>query len=84
MKMNRKICLLILLLVCQPAYAYLDAGSGSVLIQILLAGVGGMLAIIKLYWQRMKEAYHRVIAKLQKKPKPRSKLEPTEQSADKS
>jgi len=37
------------------AYAYLDAGSGSLLLQLLFGGVAGGLAIIKLYWNQIKE-----------------------------
>lgn len=39
-----------------PAFAYLDPGSGSVLLQSLIAGGAGILAIVKLYWQRIKQA----------------------------
>lgn len=37
-----------------PAYAYLDPGTGSVLLQGLLAGIAGGVAILKLYWNRLK------------------------------
>lgn len=37
-----------------PAYAYLDPGTGSVLIQGLLAGLVSALAVLKLYWQKIK------------------------------
>lgn len=37
-----------------PAYAYLDPGTGSVLLQGLLAGIAGGMAILKLYWRRLK------------------------------
>ena len=35
------------------AYAYLDPGSGSMLLQLLLGGVAGIIVILKLYWQRL-------------------------------
>ena len=35
-----------------PAYAYLDPGSGSMLLQLMLAGIAGMAVIMKLYWHR--------------------------------
>ena len=38
-----------------PAYAYLDPGTGSMILQVLLGGVAGMLVIGKLYWHRLKE-----------------------------
>jgi len=35
-----------------PAYAYLDPGSGSMLLQVLLGGVAALAVILKLYWNR--------------------------------
>jgi hypothetical protein len=35
------------------AEAYLDPGSGSMLIQLVLGGVAGLLVILKLYWRRL-------------------------------
>jgi hypothetical protein len=37
-----------------PAYAYLDPGTGSILLQMLLGGVAGGLVVIRLYWARIK------------------------------
>ncbi len=37
-----------------PAQAYLDPGTGSYLLQILLAAVLGVGVAVKLYWQRIK------------------------------
>ena len=36
------------------AHAYLDPGTGSILVQSLLAGIAGAVAILSLYWQRVK------------------------------
>ncbi len=35
-----------------PALAYLDPGTGSMLLQLLLGGVAGALVVGKLYWHR--------------------------------
>ena len=35
-----------------PAYAYLDPGSGSMLLQLLLGGGAALVVILKLYWNR--------------------------------
>ena len=35
------------------AYAYLDPGGGSMLLQILLGGAAGLAVLIKLSWQRL-------------------------------
>lgn len=41
------------LLSVDVAYAYLDMGSGSYMIQILLASVFGVLFTLKSYWKRV-------------------------------
>ena len=43
------------IMAAEPAYAYLDPGTGSMLLQGLLAGILGALYAIKLYWSRLKE-----------------------------
>ncbi len=45
--------LAILLVWEAPAAAYLDPGSGSMIIQLLLGGVAGLIVIIKLFWRRI-------------------------------
>jgi hypothetical protein len=35
-----------------PAYAYLDPGTGSMILQVLLGGVAGVALVGKLYWHR--------------------------------
>ena len=37
-----------------PAYAYLDPGTGSMMLQLLLGGVAGAAVVGNLYWQRIK------------------------------
>ena len=36
------------------AHAYLDPGTGSILVQSLLAGIAGAVAVFSLYWRRVK------------------------------
>lgn len=36
------------------ALAYLDPGTGSMLLQLLLGGVAGVMVVGKLYWDRLK------------------------------
>ncbi len=40
--------------IAPPAHAYLDPGTGSMLLQLLLGGVAGVLVVGKLYWHRVK------------------------------
>ena len=42
-----------LLLVCAtPAFAYVDPGSGGMMMQLLLGGAAGVAVLVRLYWQR--------------------------------
>lgn len=43
----------------QWALAYLDPGSGSMLLQLLLGGVVGVLLVLKLCWQRFSNLFRR-------------------------
>ena len=38
-----------------PLRAYLDPGTGSVALQLILGGVVAALATIKLYWDRLRD-----------------------------
>ena len=38
----------------QDALAYIDPGSGSILLQLILGGVAGALVVAKMYWQKFK------------------------------
>jgi hypothetical protein len=37
-----------------PAYAYLDPGTGSMLIQGLIAGIAAIVSFSSIYWQKIK------------------------------
>jgi hypothetical protein len=43
-----------------PAHAYIDPGTGGMLLQLLLGGVAGALVIAKLYWFRIKEGFQSI------------------------
>jgi hypothetical protein len=36
-----------------PAYAYLDPGTGSMILQLLLGGIAGLALAGKFYWHRL-------------------------------
>ena len=40
-----------------PVDAYLDPGSGSMLVQLLLGGVAGAAVIMKLGWERFRDMF---------------------------
>lgn len=45
------------------AHAYIDPGSGSVLLQLILGGIAGIGVVAKLYWGRAKERYRSLFGK---------------------
>ena len=45
--------------ISKQAFAYLDPGSGSVLLQLLLGGMAGIIVVLKLYWNRLKSLFWR-------------------------
>ena len=46
-------------LVPSTAHAYLDAGTGSLIVQALLGGVVGVATVAKLYWGRIRGFWSR-------------------------
>jgi hypothetical protein len=53
----------VVLLIAAPAYAYIDPGSGGMLVQLLTGGAAGAIILARLYWRRFKD-------RLTAKPKP--------------
>ncbi len=50
--------------------AYLDPGTGSMLLQLLIAGILGALFTIKMYWYRFKRFFARLLGKEIAEPEP--------------
>ncbi len=46
-----------------PAYAYLDPGTGSLIVQIILATCAGAAYWIKIQWHNIKEFFKRTCVK---------------------
>ena len=42
------------LLIASTSHAYLDPGTGSIILQSLLAGIAVAIGVLRLYWQRFK------------------------------
>ena len=40
--------------IAAPSHAYLDPGTGSVVLQSLLAGIAVAIGVLRLYWYRLK------------------------------
>jgi hypothetical protein len=54
----------ILLIVPRHAAAYLDPGTGSMVLQIAIGGVLAVVTALKLYWGRMKCLFQRRFRKV--------------------
>ena len=52
------------------AFSYIDPGSGSYVLQILIASILGILTLMKIYWSRLKTFF---VSFLVKKPDNESK-----------
>lgn len=48
---------LLVLLAAKPAYAYLDPGTGSMILQLLLGGVAGALMVGRLYYRKIRSFF---------------------------
>ena len=49
------LCLIVgLISYTSPAYAYLDPGTGSMLIQGLIGGLAVVMSLLSIYWQKVK------------------------------
>ncbi len=47
----------LLLLIFTDAVAYLDPGTGSMLLQVILGGIAALGVAIKLYWHKLRAAF---------------------------
>jgi hypothetical protein len=53
----RVLTTVILLLMFSDAVAYLDPGTGSMLLQVILGGIAAVGVAIKLYWHKLRAAF---------------------------
>jgi len=62
---NGVLVLICVMILVEPrqAYAYLDPGTGSLLIQMLIGGVIAGLYTIKMYWYQLKSFIKRILGK---------------------
>jgi hypothetical protein len=63
-------------LISYPSYAYLDPGTGSIILQSLLAGIAVALGAARIYWQHIKAFFSF------RKPKGENSERNAEQSGD--
>ena len=54
-KINKEVQLTIFFLIFPfSSYAYLDPGSGSLIVQAIVGAIAGGIMFIKLYWEKVK------------------------------
>jgi len=46
-------CLVLIMVMVKPAHAYLDPGSGSAILQGVLAAIAAVAIALKLYWHKI-------------------------------
>jgi hypothetical protein len=56
MNIRRFLIVALLVLTTEPAFAYLDPGTGSMLLQVILGGVAAVAVAIKLFWYKIRAA----------------------------
>jgi len=66
-KMMLVIFTMIYLMLPQIAYSYLDPGTGSYVLQVLLAAFVGVAFTAKIYWAKIKMVFVNLFSKLTKK-----------------
>ena len=44
-------------LLSNPAYAYLDPGIGSVILQAIIGGIAVAMTVVSIYWQKFKKFF---------------------------
>jgi hypothetical protein len=63
MKLWNVFAVILLAFIAEPAFAYLDPGTGSMMLQVILGGIAAVGVAIKLFWYKI-----RVAIGLRKKP----------------
>jgi len=48
-------------LITHNSYAYIDPGSGSMIVQVIIAAILGTITAIKIYWHKIKKIFSRNI-----------------------
>ena len=61
------ICLFVYFLFSNNAHAYLDPGTGSIILQALIAFFAGVAAFVSLYWRKTKNYISNLFSKNKKK-----------------
>lgn len=61
--MKRLSLFLLSVLFSSPVFAYLDPGTGSLIIQMTIAGILSVGFVIKTYWYRLVSFFNRILGR---------------------
>lgn len=63
MKNNKLLSLIIIYLICSTshAHAYLDPGTGSIILQAILGFIAAAAATVSIYWEKFKSMINKVL-----------------------
>lgn len=64
------LCFVALAIPARQAHAYLDPGSGSYMLQLIVAGLAGFLISLKMFWTQIKSFIIRLFSKSKKVEQP--------------
>ena len=64
---NQTILILYIILLPSNAYAYLDPGTGSIILQAILGFIAAAIASISVYWTKFKMLINKIFKKKKKK-----------------
>ena len=56
MKLWNGFAVILLAFIAEPAFAYLDPGTGSMMLQVILGGLAAVGVAIKLFWYKIRVA----------------------------
>ncbi len=71
-----------LLIGTEPAWAYLDPGTGSLILQSLIAGIAGALVVWRLYWAQLKTFLAKVFSRGRAQPAADKTLDDAREDSD--
>jgi len=55
--------LLVNLILFSSAQAYVDPGSASIVVQVIIGFIAGLIATIKLWWKKFKNFFSKILEK---------------------
>ncbi len=54
--------LIINIILTTPSYAYIDPGTSTMILQMIVAGIVGIAAALKIYWFKVKSLFKRIFS----------------------